>query len=66
MLNMNVDAIGEVKILTQGYQADTAIERSADHAVTKERTNKFAPPRHPDELDWDANSWVNERTAIPR
>ena len=53
MLNMNVDAIGEVKILTQGYQAEYGRSSGLQiTAVTKSGTNKFrgSGVRHPDEL----------------
>ena len=42
MLNMNVDAIGEVKILTQGYQAEFGRSSGLQiTAVTKGGTNRF-------------------------
>ena len=53
MLNMNVDAIGEVKILTQGYQAEYGRSSGLQiTAVTKSGTNQFRGLRlrHPDQL----------------
>ena len=42
MLNMNIDAIGEVKILTQGYQAEFGRSSGLQiTAVTKSGSNRF-------------------------
>jgi hypothetical protein len=42
MLNMNVDSIGEVKILTQGYQAEYGRSSGLQiTAVTESGTNRF-------------------------
>ena len=69
MLNMNVDAIGEVKILTQGYQAEFG--RSAGlqiTAVTKSGTNQFRGSAYDIQTnsDWDSNSWVNIQNGDPK
>ena len=53
MLQMNVDAIGEVKILTQGYQAEYGRSSGLQiTAVTKSGSNRFQRlrVRHPDRL----------------
>ena len=54
MLNMNVDAIGEVKILTQGYQAGVRpIERPGRSPLVTKTVHQQVPRlglRHPDEL----------------
>jgi hypothetical protein len=63
MLNMNVDAIGEVKILTQGYQAGVRpLERPADHRGHQERHEQV--PRSAYDIqtnsDWDATAGSTE------
>jgi Carboxypeptidase regulatory-like domain/TonB-dependent Receptor Plug Domain len=62
MLNMNVDAIGEVKILTQGYQAEYGRSSGLQiTAVTKSGSNRFRGSAYDIQTnsDWDSNSWVN-------
>src|SRR4029077_13348456 len=69
MLNMNVDAIGEVKILTQGYQAEYGRSSGLQiTAVTKSGTNKFRGSAYDIQTnsDWDANSWVNDKNGDPK
>ena len=69
MLNMNVDAIGEVKILTQGYQAEYGRSSGLQiTAVTKSGTNKFRGSAYDIQTnsDWDSNSWVNEKNGDPK
>ncbi|HJZ72133.1 MAG TPA: carboxypeptidase-like regulatory domain-containing protein [Vicinamibacterales bacterium] len=69
MLNMNVDAIGEVKILTQGYQAEYGRSSGLQiTAVTKSGTNQFRGSAYDIQTnsDWDSNSWVNEKNGDPK
>jgi hypothetical protein len=69
MLNMNVDAIGEVKILTQGYQAEYGRSSGLQiTAVTKGGSNRFRGSAYDIQTnsDWDANSWVNEKNGDPK
>src|SRR4029079_16155582 len=69
MLNMNVDAIGEVKILTQGYQAEYGRSSGLQiTAVTKSGTNKFRGSAYDIQTnsDWHDNSWVNEKNGDPK
>src|SRR5436305_4739407 len=69
MLNMNVDAIGEVKNPTQGYQAEFGRSSGLQiTAVTKGGTNKFRGSAYDIQTssDWDANSWVNEKNGDPK
>jgi Carboxypeptidase regulatory-like domain len=69
MLNMNVDAIGEVKILTQGYQAEYGRSSGLQiTAVTKSGTNRFRGSAYDIETnsDWDSNSWVNMKNGDPK
>jgi len=69
MLNMNVDAIGEVKILTQGYQAEYGRSSGLQiTAVTKSGSNQFKGSAYDIQTnsDWDANSWVNQQNGDPK
>jgi hypothetical protein len=69
MLNMNVDAIGEVKILTQGYQAEYGRSSGLQiTAVTKSGTNRFRGSAYDLQTNsnWDANSWVNQQNGDPK
>ncbi len=69
MLNMNVDAIGEVKILTQGYQAEFGRSSGLQiTAVTKSGTNRFRGSGYDIQTnsDWDSNSWVNLKNGDPK
>src|SRR5437016_1853866 len=66
MLNMNVDAIGEVKILTQGYQAEYGRSSGLQiTAVTKSGSNRFRGSVYDVERNssWNANSWVNTKNG---
>src|SRR5262245_7930638 len=66
MLNMNIDAIGEVKILTQGYQAEYGRSSGLQiTAVTKSGSNRFRGSAYDRQTssDWDANSWVNQKNG---
>src|SRR5437773_3937096 len=66
MLNMNVDAIGEVKILTQGYQAEYGRSSGLQiTAVTKSGTNRIRGSAYDIQTnsDWDTNSWVNQNNG---
>jgi Carboxypeptidase regulatory-like domain len=69
MLNMNVDSIGEVKVLTQGYQAEYGRSSGLQiTAVTKGGSNKFRGSAYDIQTnsDWDANSWVNDKNGDPK
>src|SRR5881398_1288694 len=69
MLQMNVDAIGEVKVLTQGYQAEYGRSSGLQiTAVTKSGTNQFHGSAYDIQTssDWDSNSWVNIKNGDPK
>jgi hypothetical protein len=69
MLQMNVDSIGEVKILTQGYQAEYGRSSGLQiTAVTKSGSNRFRGSGYDIQTnsDWDENSWVNDRNGDPK
>jgi hypothetical protein len=69
MLNMNVDSIAEVKILTQGYQAEYGRSSGLQiTAVTKSGSNRFRGSAYDIQTnsDWDSNSWVNIQNGDPK
>jgi hypothetical protein len=69
MLQTNVDAIGEVKILSSGYQAEYGRASGMQiTAVTKSGTNAFHGTVYDIERnsDWNANSWQNIQNGIAK
>ncbi len=61
MLNMNIESIAEVKVLTQGYQAEYGRSSGLQiTAVTKSGTNRFRGSAYDVDTnsDWNANSWA--------
>jgi hypothetical protein len=69
MLAMNTESIGEVKILTQGYQAEFGRSSGLQiTAVTKSGTNRFRGSIYDVERDtrWNSNSWVNQANGDPK
>ncbi|MEO8481505.1 MAG: carboxypeptidase-like regulatory domain-containing protein [Acidobacteriota bacterium] len=69
MLQTNVEAIAEVKVLTSGYQAEYGRASGAQiTAVTKSGSNRF----HGSVYDvlrnskWDTNSWANQKNGIAK
>jgi hypothetical protein len=69
MLSMNTESIGEVKILTQGYQAEFGRSSGLQiTAVTKSGTNRFRGSVYDVERDtsWNSNSWVNRENGDPK
>ena len=68
MLNMNVDAIGEVKILTQGYQAEYG--RSSGLQITAVTKSGIEPVprfgvRHPDQLGLEREQLGQQQERRP-
>jgi len=66
MLNMNVESIAEVKVLTQGYQAEYGRSSGLQiTAVTKSGTNRYRGSAYDIKInsDWNENSWVNEKNG---
>jgi hypothetical protein len=66
MLNMNIESIGEVKVLTQGYQAEYGRSSGLQiTAVTKSGTNRFRGSTYTllTDSDWNSNSWVNMKNG---
>jgi hypothetical protein len=69
MLAMNIESIAEVKILTQGYQAEYGRSSGLQiTAVTKSGTNRYRGSAYDIQTnsDWNANSWVNIKNGDPK
>ncbi|MEO8484411.1 MAG: carboxypeptidase regulatory-like domain-containing protein, partial [Acidobacteriota bacterium] len=69
MLNMNIESIAEVKVLTQGYQAEYGRSSGMQiTAVTKGGSNRFHGSlyRIDTSSKWNANSWVNQKNGDPK
>ena len=69
MLSMNVESIAEVKVLTQGYQAEYGRSSGLQiTAVTKSGTNQFRGSAYDIQgnSDWNTNSWVNTKNGDPK
>jgi hypothetical protein len=69
MLAMNIESIGEVKILTQGYQAEYGRSSGLQiTAVTKSGTNQYHGSGYlvRTDSDWNKNSWTNQKNGDPK
>jgi hypothetical protein len=69
LLQMNPEAIAEVKVLTSGYQAEYGRSSGLQiTAVTKGGSNRFHGSVYDVERnsDWNANSWVNTINGTPK
>jgi hypothetical protein len=69
MLSMNIESIAEVKILTQGYQAEYGRSSGLQiTAVTKSGTNQFRGSAYDlqGNSSWNTNSWVNSKNGDPK
>ena len=63
---MNIESIAEVKVLTQGYQAEYGRSSGLQiTAVTKSGTNRFHGSVYDieDNSDWNTNSWANQKNG---
>jgi carboxypeptidase family protein len=69
MLNMNVESIAEVKVLTQGYQAEYGRSSGLQiTAVTKSGTNRFRGSAYDYKInsDWNEKRWIDEKNGDPK
>jgi hypothetical protein len=69
MLNMNVESIAEVKVLTQGYQAEYGRSSGLQiTAVTKSGTNRFAGSAYDYKInsDWNETPWLQAANGDPK
>ena len=68
-LQLNVEAIAEVRILVQAYQAEYGRSSGLQvMGVTKSGTNSFRGSIYDieDNSDWDTNSWQNEKNGVAK
>ena len=68
-LQLNVDAIAEVRVLTSGYQAEYGRNSGLQvTGVTKSGTNQFRGSIYDirRNSDWNSNSWANVRNGDPK
>ena len=69
LLQMNPEAIAEVKVLTAGYQAEYGRSSGLQiTAVTKGGSNQFHGSLYDimRNSDWNSNSWVNKINGTPK
>ena len=69
LLQLNIESIAEVKVLTSGYQAEYGRASGLQiTAVTKSGTNRFRGSVYDVERnsDWNANSWQNMLNGNPK
>jgi hypothetical protein len=69
LLQMNPEAIAEVKVLAAGYQAEYGRSSGLQiTAVTKSGTNRFRGSVYDvmRNSDWNSNSWVNQINGTPK
>jgi len=69
MLQLNADAISEVKVLTSNYQAEYGRSSGLQiTAVTKGGSNRFHGSLYDLKRNskWDTNSWVNQKNGDPK
>ena len=69
MLSLNVESIAEVKVLTQGYQAEFGRSSGLQiTAVTKSGTNRFRGSAYDllTDSDWNTNRRLNELNGDPK
>jgi hypothetical protein len=69
MLQMNVESIAEVKVLTQGYQAEYGRSSGLQiTAVTKSGTNRFRGSAYDYKInsDWNETPWLQAHNNDPK
>jgi hypothetical protein len=68
MLSMNIESMGEVKVLTQGYQAEYGRSSGLQiTAVTKSGTDAFHGSAYGifTNSDWNSRTWVRQKYGDP-
>ena len=69
MLNLNIESIGEVKVITQGYQAEYGRASGLQvTAVTKSGTNSLHGSGYGvfTNSDWNSRTWANQKNGTPQ
>ncbi len=67
MINLNIESIGEVKVITSGYQAEYGRSSGLQiSAVTKSGTNSLHGSAYGifKNSDWNSRSWTNQKNGI--
>ena len=68
MLNMNIESVGEVKVLTQGYQAEYGRSSGLQiTAVTKSGSNSLHGSAYGifTNSNWNSRPWANQKNGTP-
>src|SRR5690606_8576767 len=66
-VQLNIDAVAEVKVLTSGYQAEYGRSSGLQiTAVTRSGTNQFRGSAYMlrRDSDWNTNSWQNQENGV--
>src|SRR6185312_9512552 len=69
MLNLNIESIGEVKVITSGYQAEYGRSSGLQiSAVTKSGSNSLHGSGYGifTNSDWNSRSWANQKNGTPQ
>ena len=69
MLSLNIESIGEVKVITQGYQAEFGRSTGLQiTAVTKSGTNQLHGSGYGifTNSNWNSRSWTNQKNGTPQ
>ena len=69
MLSLNIESIGEVKVITQGYQAEYGRSSGLQiTAVTKSGTNSLHGSAYGilTNSNWNSRSWANQKNGTPQ
>ncbi len=69
MLNLNIESIGEVKVITQGYQAEYGRASGLQvTAVTKSGTNSLHGSAYGlfKNSNWNSRTWANQKNGTPQ
>jgi hypothetical protein len=69
MLSLNIESIGEVKVLTQGYQAEYGRSSGLQiTAVTKSGTNQLHGAAYGiwTSSNWNSRTWLNQKNGTPQ
>jgi hypothetical protein len=69
MLSLNIESIGEVKVLTQGYQAEYGRASGLQiTAVTKSGTNSLHGAAYGiwTSSNWNSRTWANQKNGTPQ
>ena len=69
MLNLNIESISEVKVITQGFQAEYGRSSGMQiSAVTKSGTNSLHGSGYGifTNSDWNSRSWTNQKNGLPQ